>query len=69
MREKFSADVGLAIAGDYDTRSRSAGGRAFIAVDIKSATCSTDVNYPGRMTQVARRIVNHALVFLIKSLK
>lgn len=69
VREKFRADIGLAIAGDYDTRSQSAGGRAFIAVDIKSATRSTDVNYPGRLTQVARRIVNHALVFLIKSLK
>jgi nicotinamide-nucleotide amidase len=69
VREKFRADVGLAVAGDYDSHRKSAGGRAFIAVDIKSDTFSTDVNYPGRMTQVARRIVNHALVFLINSLK
>ncbi|HTY82269.1 MAG TPA: CinA family nicotinamide mononucleotide deamidase-related protein [Dehalococcoidales bacterium] len=68
-REKFRAHVGLAIAGDYDSKRQSAGGRAFIAVDINGATGSTDVNYPGRLTQVARRIVNHALVFLINTLK
>jgi nicotinamide-nucleotide amidase len=69
VREQFNADVSLSVDGFFETAARSAGGRAFIAVEIRSMSGSTTVNYPGRLTQVARRAVNHALVYLINSLK
>jgi nicotinamide-nucleotide amidase len=69
VRAQFNADAGLAIEGYYDTAGKSPGGHAFIAVNIKSSTNATAVDYPGRPSQVVRRTVNHALVYLIDSLK
>jgi nicotinamide-nucleotide amidase len=68
-RKRFGADVGLAIEGYYENPDKSSGGRSFIAVSMKTGTRSIKVDYPGRLSQVGRRTVNHALVFLINSLK
>jgi nicotinamide-nucleotide amidase len=69
VRKQFNADVSIAIEGYYEAGGQSTGGRAFIAVNVKSNTQSVTVEYPGKFPQLARRTVNHALVFLIKQLK
>lgn len=69
VRKQFNADVSMAIDGYYDVTGQNSGSRAFIAVNIKSDTRAITVDYPGKLSQVARRTVNHALVYLINSLK
>jgi nicotinamide-nucleotide amidase len=68
VRVQFAADIGLAVAGCCETAGRAAGGRAFIAVDRDSGCQTTMVDYPGKPPQVIRRTINHALVYLMKSL-
>jgi nicotinamide-nucleotide amidase len=69
VRTQFAADIGMAVAGYYDTTARTAGGRAFIAVKMKSGSQAVTVDYPGKPPQVIRRTINHALVYLMNLLK
>lgn len=62
-RDQFRADVGLAIDG------RSAAGarlkrNAFIAVASGQKTAAVATGYPGNPQLIARRTINHALIFL-----
>jgi nicotinamide mononucleotide (NMN) deamidase PncC len=69
VRKQFHADVSLAIDGYYETTGQTGGGHAYITATVKSNRDYVTVDYPGKLSQVARRTVNHALVFLINSLK
>jgi nicotinamide-nucleotide amidase len=69
-RHQFSADIGIAVAGNCDASGKIAGGRSFIAVKTPSGIQSTTVDYyPAKLTQVIRRTVNYALVYLINQIK
>jgi nicotinamide-nucleotide amidase len=61
-RQHFKADIGLAIDG------RGAPGRvkrnAFIAVVSRGKSAVTATGYPGNPQLIARRTINHALIFL-----
>ncbi len=69
VRQQFHADIGMAVTGYYETSGQSAGGSAFIAVSRASGRQGTAADYPGKPPQVTRRIINHALVYLINTLK
>jgi nicotinamide-nucleotide amidase len=61
-RQHFKAHIGLAIDG------RPAAGRlernAFIAVASEGKSAATATGYPGNPQLIARRTINHALIFL-----
>ena len=68
-RNQFTADIGIAVEGNYFTKGKRAGGRAFIAMNTVSGNHAVTVEYPGKPQQVIRRTINHALVYLINQLK
>ena len=68
-RNQFTADIGISVEGNYLTKGKRAGGRAFIAVNTVSGSQAVTVEYPGKPPQVIRRTINHALVYLINQLK
>jgi nicotinamide-nucleotide amidase len=69
VRAQFKADVGLAVTGYCETAGKTSGGRAFIAVSKAFGAESARVDYPGKPPQVVRRMINHALVYLMNLLK
>jgi nicotinamide-nucleotide amidase len=69
VRGRFAADIGMAVEGYCETAAKTAGGRAFIAVIRASGRQATTVDYPGKPPQVVRRTINHALVYLMNTLK
>ncbi len=69
VRDRFAADIGMAVEGYCETTGNTSGGRAFIAVNLASGRQSTTVDYPGKPPQVIRRTINHALVYLMNLLK
>jgi nicotinamide-nucleotide amidase len=68
VRHQFQADIGMAVVGHCEATGKSAGGRAFMAVNRASGCQGTNVDYPGRPPQVVRRMINHALVYLMHTL-
>jgi nicotinamide-nucleotide amidase len=68
-RNRFSADIGMAILGYCETSGDSSGGNAFIAVNMSSDSQSTTIKFPGKPPQAIRRTINHALVYLINLLR
>jgi nicotinamide-nucleotide amidase len=69
VRDRFSADIGMAVEGYCETTGNSSGGRAFIAVNMASGRQSVKVDYPGKPPQVIRRTINHALIYLMNLIK
>jgi nicotinamide-nucleotide amidase len=69
VRHQFVADIGLAVEGYCETTGTTTGSRAFISISRASGNKSTSVNYAGRQPLIVRRSINHALVFLMESLK
>jgi nicotinamide-nucleotide amidase len=69
VRDRFAADIGMAVDGYCETTGTTSGGRAFIAVNLPSERKSVTVDYPGKPPQVIRRTINHALVYLMNLLK
>jgi nicotinamide-nucleotide amidase len=63
-REKFDADIGLAIDGYSEPGPVMPRGKMFIAIDDSRNTEVTSPGYLGRPEQVARRTANHALISL-----
>ena len=68
-RDRFDADIGIAVDGYCETTGNTSGGRAFIVVSLPSGRQSATVDYPGKPPQVIRRAINHALIYLINFLK
>ncbi len=68
VRERFQADIGLAVDGYCEAGADNGGGRAFIAADLPAGRHGTVVEYPGKAPQVVRRTVNHTLAYLINLL-
>jgi len=62
-RKQFRADIGLAIDGIANTMTR-AKRNAYIAVAAERKSSSTATGYPGNPQIMARRTINHALVYL-----
>jgi nicotinamide mononucleotide (NMN) deamidase PncC len=62
-RRHFKADIGISISG-----RRPAGARlkrnAFIAVASVKNTAAVATGYPGNPQLIARRTINHALIYL-----
>jgi nicotinamide-nucleotide amidase len=69
VRDRFGADIGMAVDGYYETTGNTSGGRAFMAVNLASSRQSATVDYPGKPPLVVRRTINHALVYLMNLLK
>ncbi len=69
VRDRFKTDIGMAVEGYHEATDKPAGGHAFMAVSRASGCQSVTVNYPGRPPQVIHRTINHALVYLMNSLK
>lgn len=63
-RERFSADIGLAIDGSTNPDPGMVGGKVFIAIDTGKKTDAIRPGYPGRPEWIARRSVIHALMYL-----
>jgi nicotinamide-nucleotide amidase len=63
-REKFEADIGLAIDGPEVTGLPVPGGRLFIAIDSGDRSQVFPPGYLGRPDQVTWRTANHALILL-----
>jgi nicotinamide-nucleotide amidase len=63
VRVQFKADIGLAIdgRGAADIRTKR---NAFIAVVCGSKSATVATGYPGNPQLLARRTINHALIFL-----
>jgi nicotinamide-nucleotide amidase len=62
-RRQFKADIGLAIDGEGDTGDR-AKRNAYIAVVTGEKRKAVATGYPGNPQLIARRTINHALIFL-----
>jgi nicotinamide-nucleotide amidase len=63
-RERFNADIGLAIDGSVNPDPGMVGGKVFIAIDTGKKTGATRPGYPGRPEWIARRSVIHAIMYL-----
>jgi nicotinamide-nucleotide amidase len=63
VRVQFKADIGLAIdgRGAVDVRTKR---NAFIAVAYGTKSAAVVTGYPGNPQLLARRTINHALIFL-----
>jgi nicotinamide-nucleotide amidase len=67
-RTQFEADIGLAITG-RGAEVRSVRRNALIAVVSGAASAAVTTGYPGSPQLLARRTINHALIFLRDFLK
>jgi nicotinamide-nucleotide amidase len=63
VRDQFKADIGLAIdgRGAADVRTKR---NAFIAVAYRTKSAAVATGYPGNPQLLARRTINHALIFV-----
>jgi len=62
-RRQFKADIGVAIIGSGTARGKP-GRNAFIAVVSAKKHATVATGYPGNPQLLARRTINHALIFL-----
>jgi nicotinamide-nucleotide amidase len=63
-RARFRAGIGLAIDGGGTARRTDRNANAFIAVVSAARSATVATGYPGNPQLIARRTINHALVFL-----
>jgi nicotinamide-nucleotide amidase len=67
-REKFSSDIGIGIDGGLDKATGLSAGHAFISILFDSGPAVSQ-SYNWRPQQLNRRVVMHALYYLVKTLQ